>query len=78
MMPFAMLGGGMVPLFFMPSWMQSVGSVSPVKWGILALEGAIWRGFGLAELALPCGVLLAVGAAGLAAGALLFDAERQP
>ena len=75
MMPFAMLGGGMVPLFFMPSWMQTVGSVSPVKWGILALEGAIWRGFGPAELALPCGILLAVGAAGLAAGALLFRAE---
>ena len=57
----AMLGGGMIPLFFMPAWMQSVSHVSPVKWSILALEGALWRGFDLGEMALPCGVLIAIG-----------------
>ena len=75
MMPLTLLGGGMVPLFALPRWMQAAGSVSPVKWGILALEGAIWRGFGPAEMLLPCGVLLAVGAAGFLAGARLFAAE---
>ena len=57
----AMLGGGMIPLFFMPGWMQVVSNVSPVKWGILALEGAIWRGFSWSEMLLPCGILLAIG-----------------
>jgi ABC-2 type transport system permease protein len=62
LMPLAMLGGGMIPLFFMPPWMQTASNVSPVKWGILALEGAIWRDFSLAEMLLPCAILLGVGA----------------
>ncbi len=75
MMPLTLLGGGMVPLFAMPAWMAQAGSLSPVKWGVLALEGAIWRGFGPAEMLLPCGVLLAIGAAGFLVGARLFAAE---
>ena len=43
LMPFMMIGGGMIPLAFMPGWMQTVSNISPIKWGILALEGAIWR-----------------------------------
>jgi ABC-2 type transport system permease protein len=72
MLPLMMLGGGMVPLFAMPAWMQAAGTVSPVRWGILALEGAIWRGFGPAEMVLPCGILLAVGGVTFAVGAWLF------
>jgi len=64
----AMIGGGMVPLIAMPAWMVSLSHASPVKWGILALEGAIWRGFSAADMALPCGILLGVGLAGFAAG----------
>jgi ABC-2 type transport system permease protein len=63
----------MVPLFALPGWMQTAGTLSPVKWGILALEGALWRGFGWAELALPCGILLAVGAVGFGLGVRRFD-----
>ncbi len=62
MMPFAMLGGGMVPLMVMPDWMRSLSNISPVKWVVLSLEGAIWRGFTIGEMLLPCGILLAVGA----------------
>jgi len=72
MMPLAMFGGGMIPLFVMPSWMQTVSNVSPVKWGILALEGATWRGFSASEMALPLSVLLGVGVAGFALGVRLF------
>src|ERR1051325_6372742 len=35
------IAGGQVllfPLFLMPPWMQTASNVSPVKWGILALE----------------------------------------
>ena len=68
----AMLGGGMIPLFFMPTWMQSLSHVSPVKWSILALEGALWRGFDLGEMALPCGVLVGIGLIAGFAGARLM------
>lgn len=64
----SMFGGGTVPLIAMPAWMQKASSLSPVKWGIVALEGAIWRGFSWREMALPCSILLAVGAAGFAIG----------
>ena len=63
MLPRSMLGGGMVPLFMMPTWMSSIGVISPVRWAILAFEGAIWRGFTPREMLLPCGVLLGLGVA---------------
>jgi linearmycin/streptolysin S transport system permease protein len=70
---FAMIGGGMFPLFLMPPWMQTASHASPVKWGILALEGGIWRGFDAAQMAVPCGVLLAVGAVGFVAGTTILS-----
>ncbi len=61
LLPLTMLGGGMIPLFLMPSWLVEASYLSPVRWGILALEGSIWRGFSLAEMAVPCGILAAIG-----------------
>jgi len=58
---FAMLGGGMVPLLFMPQWMQQASVISPVSWSIKALEGAIWRGFTIPEMLTHCAVLAAIG-----------------
>lgn len=69
----AMLGGGMVPLAFMPAWLGDLGRISPVRWSIVALEGAAWRAFSYGELWLCCGVLLAIGAACFALGSLLLD-----
>ncbi len=68
----AMLGGGMVPLFVMPSWMLVASNASPAKWAILGFEGALWRGFSPAEMALPCAILWGVGAVCFAAGARAF------
>ena len=64
----AMFGGAMMPHYMMPDWMRELSRVSPVQWGIHALEGALWRGFTLNELALPCVGLVCVGAAGFAFG----------
>jgi ABC-2 type transport system permease protein len=75
LMPLAMLGGGMIPLIAMPAWMLTASHFSPVKWGIYALEGAIWRGFSLAEMLLPCGILVGVGAACFAAGVRVLARE---
>jgi ABC-2 type transport system permease protein len=70
----AMIGGGMIPYVFLAKvpFLATLSHVSPIKWSILALEGAVWRGFTVAEMALPCGILLAVGVAGFAAGAAIF------
>jgi ABC-2 type transport system permease protein len=68
----AMLGGGMVPLFVMPPWMLVASNVSPAKWAILGLEGALWRGFSPAEMALPCGILVGVGLVCFTLGARAF------
>lgn len=75
-MPLAMIGGGMIPLAFMPAWMQTVSNISPTKWNIVALEGAIWRGNSLGEMLLPCGVLMAIGAAGFALGVKFLSRQR--
>ncbi len=68
----AMFGGGMLPLFIMPTWMQHISHFSPVKWGIFAMEGAIWRNFSAAEMLLPCGILLAAGAAFFGLGVVML------
>ncbi len=65
----SMTGGGMIPLIAMPSWMAAVSNFSLVKWGVLAIEGAIWRGFSWTEMALPLSILVAVGVVGLVIGA---------
>ncbi len=69
----SMFGGGMVPLFVMPDWMKALSDFSPVKWGILAIEGAVWRGFGPLEMVLPCSILLAVGLVTFVIGSRLFQ-----
>ncbi len=75
MMPLFMAGGAMVPLIFMPSWLASVGYLSPVRWAILALEGAIWRGFTARDMAGPCAILLAVAAVTFVIGTRRQDAD---
>lgn len=61
-MVMAMFGGGMIPLAFMPGFMKTMSHFSPVKWSVLSMEGAIWRGFTLSEMILPCAILLVIGA----------------
>jgi ABC-2 type transport system permease protein len=67
-MPLAMVGGAMIPLFIMPAWLVRLSGLSPVKWAIVALEGATWREFGWSEMLMPCGILLAVGLVSFAIG----------
>ena len=69
----SMTGGAMIPLIAMPPWLLTVSNWSAVKWGILAVEGAIWRDFSWAEMALPLGILLGVGVAGFALGSWILS-----
>lgn len=73
----AMLGGGMVPYFLMPTWMQQLSVISPVKWSILALEGAIWRGYTTADMLLPWSVLGGIGLLFFAIGARCFAVSNE-
>ena len=72
-MVMAMLGGCMIPVMFMPAIVQKFSVISPIKWGILAIEGAIWRDFSLQEMLFPCSILLAVGALGLVIGTIILQ-----
>ena len=76
MMPLAMFGGGMMPLFTMPGWMQTASHFSPIKWSVYAFEGAIWRGFSVSEMLLPCGLLIAIGAACFGLGVFLLSRAK--
>lgn len=69
---FSMLGGGMVPLLAMPKWMITLSNFSPVKWGIYALEGAIWRNLGSTEMFTAVGILIGVGVVSYTIGVIIF------
>ncbi|MEJ2702941.1 MAG: ABC transporter permease [Sedimentisphaerales bacterium] len=71
-----MLGGAMMPLAFMPSWMLPLSHFSPVKWGIYALEGAIWRDFTFTEMIGPCAILLAIGTLFFSLGVVMLRRQE--
>jgi ABC-2 type transport system permease protein len=68
----AMIGGGSIPLFFMPPFMQNVSAVSPFRWAIQGLDVAIWRGGEFSAAALPLAILMAMGVVGFVVGGVLF------
>jgi len=72
----AMIGGGMVPLAFMPSWLRPFSHISPVKWSIFALEGAIWRNFSIVEMISPCLILLAIGLTAFLLGVVILQRQE--
>ncbi len=72
-----MFGGGMVPIEFLPIWMQYIGSVSPVKWGVSAIEGAMWRQFSYRDLRTSLMLLFAAGTSCLAIGCWIFQRPEQ-
>jgi ABC-2 type transport system permease protein len=53
-----MLGGGWVPTFIFPGWLQRATKIVPVRWAIDGLDGATWRGLGLESAILPIAILL--------------------
>jgi ABC-2 type transport system permease protein len=65
----AMFGGGMVPVMFMPAFVQSLSRFSPIYWALRVVEGAIWRDFTWAEMLPAILVLIAIGLIGTIVGA---------
>jgi len=67
-----MLGGIMVPRMIMPEWLVTIGAFSPVRWGLVALEQALWRGGEVRAWLDPSLLLVGVGMFGLMLGALVL------
>ncbi|HEX5657265.1 MAG TPA: ABC transporter permease [Polyangiales bacterium] len=67
-----MIGGIMVPRMIMPSWLVSLGGLSPVRWGLVALEHSLWRGGSALDWLLPCVWLVMMGLCGLCGGAMVL------
>ncbi|MEW5765505.1 MAG: ABC transporter permease [Acidobacteriota bacterium] len=54
-----MLGGGWVPAFLFPAWLNRATLALPTRWAVDGLDAVTWRGLGL-EAALPAaGILIA-------------------
>jgi ABC-2 type transport system permease protein len=53
-----MLGGGWVPAFVFPAWLQKVTLVLPTRWAIDGLDAVTWRGAGFMAGALPAAAVL--------------------
>ena len=64
----ALFGGAGVPLEFMPAWMVGAAGLSPFKWMIQCMDGALWRGLGIEAFVLPVGVLCGFGVFGFLGG----------
>lgn len=75
MMIMSMTGGGMIPLIAMPAWMQTVSSFSLVKYAVLSVEGAVWRGFGWGEMLPVLAIPLAAGLAGIVIGTRVLQSR---
>lgn len=68
----AMIGGGTLPVFFMPEFMESVSMLSPFKWSVDAIEGATWRDYDMRQMFLPLAVLAGVAIGGFVLGSMMF------
>jgi ABC-2 type transport system permease protein len=65
MMVLAFIGGAAVPTFVMPGWMQTISNISPMAWALACLEGGVWRGSTIGEIAKPLVALGTLGVLGL-------------
>jgi ABC-2 type transport system permease protein len=71
-----MLGGGWVPTFIFPAWLQQFTMVVPVRWAVDGLDAMTWRGIGFGGAILPTLVLLGFAAVFAALAAARFRWEE--
>lgn len=74
-----LLGGGWVPSFLFPAWLQQASLVLPTSWAIRGLEAMTWRGLGMDEAWPAIAALCGFAAAFLAIAVWRFrwDAARE-
>ena len=57
----AIIGGGSIPLVFMPDMLRRFSGISPFRWAVSAIEAPLWRGTPWADQWPALLVLLAIG-----------------
>ena len=72
------ISGAFVPLEVLPGWARAVAPISPQYWALRGYRAMILEGEGLAAIALPCAVLLAVGALAAALAMWRFRFDEGP
>jgi len=73
----AIIGGGSIPLVFMPDMLRRFSGVSPFRWAVAAIEAPLWRGTPWADQWPALLVLLGIGlGCALAAWAALSRRDR--
>lgn len=65
----ALIGGGTIPLFFMPPFLRTLSYGSPFRWAVAAIEGPFWRDTPVSEQIVPLIVLISIGFLGWIVGA---------
>ncbi len=73
----AVTGGAMLPLAFMPGWMDAISVASPVRWAILSIENGVWRSPSGVGVVVPLLVAIGIGVVGFISGGLVFARERR-
>ena len=63
---FGTVGGALIPIAFLPDWMQPLSRATPQFWAVDAIQELIVRGRGLGDVLPQLGVLIAFAAAFLA------------
>ena len=71
-MVLAPLGGAWWPLAFVPSWMRTLGHISPIAWALDALNALIFYGGTIGDVLRPSAVLLLFALACFVVGTQLF------
>ena len=63
----SVVGGSMVPRFFMPLWLRDIGWLTPNTWVLEAYSAIFWRSEGLNGVLLPVALLVLTGLGALLA-----------
>lgn len=75
-LPMLIIGGVAVPLYVLPPWAQHVSAFFPGRYAVQALQATV-TGPGVAAVRFSLMALLAIGAAGAIAGAMMFRWDAQ-
>ncbi len=75
-MAFAGLGGALVPLAQLPAWARSVAPVTPAYWAMKGHTEVFLKSGGIADVAIPVGVLLGASALLLTVATFRFRVDE--
>jgi len=75
--PSVLLSGFATPIENMPSWLQAVTTINPVRWYIVIVKGVFMKGMDVGEVLLNCIPLALISLITLFAAALMFKRRME-